>query len=369
MSRIKWARMLLLVLLLTALCIQPVMAQQDILSGDQLMEEEVNYETATVYIGDFEKTAGTAASPYYPLNYGVRFEEDNAKFVRYTVSRGDEVKAGDVLMEFYISGSSVEFTRMQMDLERLIETTEEGISSREEQLRIKRTELNGIEDPYEREKATLQLHRMEMELEQYKFQQQYSIDAQQEAVDEEEARRTTTQLLAPVDGIVTSVNFKQPDDAISNGETMVYMYSTDVMLLVLDNSIPNFRYNMSVTIEAGPPKNRISTTGRVVAADDSIDEADRTGKAYIQLDDYSVLAGLSSKQMANPSVTGSVVLVEDVTLVNREAVTMDNGNYFVIKLNDEGVVQKRYVNYGAGNVQSVWLMQGVEEGKTLVIDD
>lgn len=362
MSRIKIGSMLLLILLTALLCIQSGLAAEDILSGDQVSEEEINYETVVARKGTIEKKAGTSAEEYYPISYEVRFELDNAKFVEYTVSRGSEVKAGDVLMRFVIEGSDVEYTEMKMELERMIETAEEGIRVREAQIKAQKNEISAMTDALEKEKATLQLRRMETELQQYRFQQQYNIDIQQEAVDKEETNRTTTELLSPVDGVVTSVNFKQADDAISNGETMIYLYSTEVMLLYIDNSTAKLRYNMPVTVSVGPTKNRTELSGRVVAADDAIDETDRTGKAFIQLDTYD-----ESIKLRDPTLNGAVVKLDDVVLISKHALSNENGKQYVNKLVD-GVVQKRYVEVGASNTTDAWIITGVEEGETLIID-
>lgn len=362
MSRIKMGRTLLLIILAALLGVQPVLALEDIFSGDQTAEEEVNFETVVARKDAIEKKAGTSAEEYYPITYEVRFELDNAKFVEYTVSRGSEVKAGDVLMRFVIEGSDVEYTEMKMELDRMIETAEEGISVREAQIKAQKNEVASLMDALEKEKATLQLRRMETELQQYRFQQQYRIDIQQEAVDQEEINRTTTELLSPVDGVVTSVNFKQEDDAISNGETMIYLYSTEVMLLYIDNSTAKLRYNMPVTVSVGPTKNRTELSGRVVAADGAIDETDRTGKAFIQLDPYD-----ESIKLRNPTLNGSIVKLEDVVLIPKHAISNENGKQYVNKLVD-GVVQKRYIEVGASNTTDAWIITGVEEGETLIID-
>lgn len=362
MSRVD-SKKLLALLFCAALCFQGAgLAEQDIIAEDKMKVEEVRYNTETVVKGTFERTASNSVSEYYPLVYPLKFEGSNAKFIEYTVSRGDEVKAGDVLARFEITGSDAAMERMELELQRAEEALEDGLREREEQIRLKRVEISQTTDSYDREKKVLQLRKMEAEMEQYRFRQEYSIANQRDAVEEERENRAFNELIAPVDGVVSEIAYKKVDDAVSSSEVLITLSSTDVMLLSVDNSSGNFRYNMPVTVTVGTNKSSTDLTGRVVASDHAIDEVDKTGYALILLDPYD-----DDVKLRNPKVKASYMVLEDVVVVPRKAVTMENGKYYVNKLVD-GMVQKRYVQYGENNTSMVWLLQGVTEGEKLIID-
>ncbi len=359
MSRIDGMRLLAVFLLVALLS---GTAGADVLSGDQLKQEEVNYRTETVQTGTFEKTVSTSASEYYPLTKQVRYKYSNAKFIEYTVSRGEEVREGDVLARFRITGSVAEMERMELELKRAEEETERGLKDRDEQILRARAAVSEAADSYERERCSLALRRLEIEREQYADRRQYSLDNQRQAVEEARAAWEMDELVAPMDGVITDLTYKRPDDAVYAGEVLVTMYSTDVMLLHVDNAAGSFRYNMPVTITVGTNKARVDLTGRVVAADNALSDNHRTGHAFIQLDPYD-----ESVKLRNPKATGALIRVEDVLTISRKAATLESGKYFVTKLVD-GMVQKRYVNNGPSNTSTIWVLQGVSDGETLILD-
>lgn len=363
MSRINLKKQLLPLMICVLLCVSgAVCAEQDIIRSDMMTLEEVNYNTITVTSGTFDRPVTNSVSEYYPLVYPLKFDGVNAKFLEYTVKRGDEVKAGDVLARFSITGSDAAMERMELELQRAEEALREGLREREEQIRLKRNEVSEATDSYVREKKMLELRRLELEMEQYSFRQEHSIAQQREAVEEERENRAMNELIAPVDGIVDDVKYKKLDDAVSSSEVLITLSSTEVMLLRADNSSGNFRYNMPVTVTVGTNKSSTDLTGRVVASDHAIEEIDKTGHALILLDPYD-----ESINLRNPKVKASYMLLEDVLIVPRKAASLENGKYYVTKLTD-GMVQKRYVQYAESNTTYVWLMQGVSEGEVLIID-
>lgn len=364
MSRIRMKRLLLLIVAaLLAVSTAQASEAQDIIDAAQLTPQQINYKTTEVRVGSFTKQANATASEYYPLTYNVRFEQSNAKFVEYTVSRGDEVKAGDVLARFTITGSDVALTRLEMNLSRTQEETERGIAEREEAIAKLRAEIATEKDSYEREKKTISLRKLEIDLEQYRYRQQNSIDTLKESLDEERERRENNVLISPVDGIVSELAYKKVDDAISANETLVTISSEEVMLLRAKNDSGELRYNMPVQVVMGSNKQPVILTGRIVAADDAIPESERTGYVFVQMDPYDT----EEHKLRGPKLVADTMRVDNVLLIQRTAATLESGKYYVTKLTD-GMVQKRYIQFGVGNIQDIWVLEGVTEGETLIID-
>lgn len=366
MSRIDMRRLaafLLAVLLMGASAEAQETEQQDIIDASQLTPQQINYKTTEVIAGSFVKEATSSASEYYPLTYDVQFGQSNAKFVEFTVKRGETVKAGDVLARFYITGSDVAFTRMEKNLTRTKEETEKGISTREEAISRQRAQIAAMADGYEKEKALLALRKLETELEKYIHSQNYSIANQTKAYEEEKARRANNVLISPVDGVVTEMAYKKADDAVSASETLVTISSEEVLLLRVKNDGGSLRYNMPVVVKSGNNKQQVILSGRVVAADDVIPEQERTGYAFIELDPYDT----EEIRLRALKVTVNTIQLDNVTLVKRTAATLEAGKYYVTKLKD-GMVQKRYIKFGMSNTEYTWAMTGVEAGETLIID-
>ncbi len=364
MSRIKTARMLSLILTGLMLASGLAGAEEDILNAAELEPEQINYRTQTVTVGQISRSVNATATEYYPLTYPLRFDGAEAKFLEFTVARGDEVKAGDVLARFTITGSEVELTRMELKLQRLREENERGIQERTEAILQARAEAAAATDKYDKELKKLKLRRMEVELEQYCYRQEYSAAEQQKALDEEKARLANNVLISPVDGVVEKLSYKKADDAVSPSEVLMTISSTEVMLLRFDNSTSNkMRYNMPVTVSVGNNKQRYELTGRIVAADDVIDESERTGHAFVLLDPYDA----ENIKLRNMHVSGTIMQLDGVLTAPRSVITLESGKFSVSRLAD-GMVQKRYVQAVIIQPAGVWFMAGVNEGDTLIVD-
>ena len=365
MSRINSIRRAALLMAAMLLCMPAAQAEmtQDIIDVSTLTQQQINYKTVEAALGSYVREVSQSASEYFPLTYNVRFDQSNAKFVEFTVKRGQEVKKGDVMARFAITGSEVAFTRMEINLKRTEEDTRRGILDREEAIQKKRAEIAAMSSGYEQERAMLTLRKLEVELEQYKFRQQRSIDQQREAFEEEKERRANNVLLAPVDGVVSELAYKKVDDAVSPGETLAVISSEEIMLLRAKNERQELRYNMPVRVTVGNGKNQITLTGRVGAADDAIPEKERTGYLFVELDPYDS----ENIPIRSPKITGDTIRLDNVMVVQRSAATLEAGKYYVTKLKD-GMVQKRFVEFGMGSAQTAWILTGVEDGETLVLD-
>ena len=361
MSGIDRKRRIPILLLALALALLPGAVGEDLLSGDALKPETVNYRTATVRQGVYEKTVSGTASVCYPVTCQVCYEYSQAQFLEYAVSTGDAVKAGDVLARFRITGSAAEMTRMELSLTRAEEAAERELAERDAVIAAAAAEMSG--DPAQQEKQALILRRLEVERAQYVNRQNYLLENQRRDTKAAREALTMDALYAPADGVVTELAPRKADDPIAAGEALVTLQcSSDIMLLRLDNRAGNFRYNMPVTVTAGSRIDGITLSGRVAASDDIVPEGRRTGAAYVRLDPCE-----GDIPLTNLQVSAADIYVEDVMLVPRRAVTQEDGKYYVTKLTD-GRTQKRYVNVGHANTTDMWILQGVCEGETLILD-
>ena len=100
-----------------------------------------------------------------------------------------------------------------------------------------------------------------------------------------------------------------------------------------------------------------------MAADDAIPEKERTGYLFVELDPYDS----ENIPIRSPKITGDTIRLDNVMVVQRSAATLEAGKYYVTKLKD-GMVQKRFVEFGMGSAQTAWILTGVEDGETLVLD-
>ena len=145
------------------------------------------------------------------------------------------------------------------------------------------------------------------------------------------------------------------------GETLVTVKSGESMLLLVQNG--GLRYNMPIQVQIGSKPNEVYLTGRVVAADDAIPQNERSGFALIELDPYD------KEKYSIPEpvkvITGDSL--NNVLLIPNRAVNQEADKKYVLKYTD-GVVQKRYIHPAMNNYQYTYVLEGVEEGETLILN-
>ena len=160
---------------------------------------------------------------------------------------------------------------------------------------------------------------------------------------------------------MSELSYIKSGETLPQGESLMVLYNPDVVWLQVTDASATLRYNMEVSIETGTPKNRVSFSGRVVAADNILPDALRRGTAFIELRDLP-----DKVNWSNTSIRADVVSMEQVLLVNRMAVESDTGGSFVYLLKD-GTLHKRQVVRAGQGTEAAWILTGLEEGQEVVI--
>lgn len=354
-----------LIALLLACAPLSLAESESLISQDLIAADTVNYRTITVERGDFAPTLTASCEEYYPETYSLGLEEGNAWFEKYYVSRGDEVKKGDVLASFTVETNEVELASLRLDLQNAQKALENRMEEEEEAALERQRTLLKTSDSYEREMILLQSERAELVCEQFELNQLRTIAQIEEKIDEILARQAGNKIISPVDGIVLSVEHKREGRPVYAGEILVVVCGTDNMLVRVDNASGLFKYGMEIPIEVSINKERIQLSGRVVGADTLIPTNERSNKSYIRLDlpiDYE------GKKPTRASAVAKQFSLTDVTLVKRSALKQHGVEYYVTVLSD-GVPIKKFVNCANfTNSQMAWVLQGLEPGDEIIID-
>jgi biotin carboxyl carrier protein len=215
------------------------------------------------------------------------------------------------------------------------------------------------EETKEQCKQMLGEKKQQAELQHYQYLQQRSVDALKQEKKTEQEKLNGYILTAPEDGKVFDFANIQAGDPVTAGQTLMTFVQTDVVQLQVRNSAGELRYNMPVKVTVGRRNARTVLTGRIVAADGAIPQKERTGFAYISVE--------TDKEMIDPKITAETVRLDNVLVVARNAVVMENGKYYVTKLAD-GMLQKRCIGFGMNSTSDAWIIHGVVSGDTLIAD-
>ncbi len=351
LDKMKRLLLLALALLLTVSAVKAT--GQSLIDPEKLQDQQISLETIQVETGSFIKEYNVPALVHYPLQWELKNDKYDAIFAEFAVKENEKVQKGDVLARLTVETSNAALERLEREIVRLEEEMKLGIQQRNEEIkRLENTNADGLE----KEKNDILLKKAKVELEHFAYLQQRSLDALKQEKKLEQEKQNGYTLIAPADGIVTDFAKMKTGDPVPADSTLMTFVQTDVVQLRISNSSGDLRYNMPVKVTIGK-KSTTVVSGRVVAADGSIPEHKRTGYAYIRVE--------TEDELVEPKLSAEIVRLDNVLVVDRGAVVPENGKHYVTKLVD-GMLQKRYIGFGANNTDQVWLIHGVAAGDTLI---
>ena len=291
-----------------------------------------------------------------------RWTEGSVRFDEFYVTSGTEVSKGDVLARFTTEENQVALEEKQLALERAQRDFTLGKQQRQDQIKQAEAALNGLSS-YEARIQALNIQKLQSQYDQYVYQTEYSLAAQQEEIQKLQSQISETVLVAPFDGIVDSVVSFNQGDKVDPSQVLVTMYASDRLLISAEDAEGAYRYNMPVTVQIGNNDEVETYTGRVISASNILPAALKQGQALIELDG-KLDPALAKRKVA---VTGNDVDLHNVLLVNRSAIKKDESRRYVYVLDGE-TVKKRYVVEGENNMSTTWILDGLTEGQTLILD-
>lgn len=323
---------------------------------------QTNYKTVTVKKGDCEKETTGNATIFYTMDRNLYWENDRAYFQEVRVEQGQEVKTGDVLMVFETEEKLFELESLKRKLLRSQEGKVEQNVEKLEEINTAKDRLQYLEG-YELQIAELKIEKLQAAYEQFLYQKDKEITQLQEQIKELSEASGQHTLTAPFDGVIDEIVKLNEGDPVENGQYLISMYSDDRLLLKADDSQGKLRYNMEVTVEAGQGDDLKIYKGKVITAPNVLPSTIGNTMTLIELDE-----AVLSEQLISPiKYRGITEAAYDVLYVESKAIRRDGVKEFVYLL-DEDMIRKRYVKTALDTLRDVWILDGLEEGQTLIVD-
>ena len=335
----------------------------ELIAPEKIVADEVKYNTCTVERTTLVKPITMGASEYYPLVMTVNYKGDPAVYAETLVKRGQEVKAGDPLLRVTVLYDAVEMSELELAFQRAQEAYESGVKDRQEDIDALQRDLAAETDEYQRRVLQLRLKKQKLALEQYIYQQEYDLENRRDQIARLTERHEDNVVYAPADGVVGDLVYFREGDRLYNGTMVCQIASQDVMLLAARDG--RLRYGQRVQVETGVSKERVTFTGRVVSASDCLDGV-VSDYALVEIDPECDVSGIKWRAS---KIFADDVRLDNVLLIDRRAVSLNGGNYIVTKLTPDGVTQKRYINQGMMTQAGTWVLQGLNEGDVVIIDN
>ena len=328
------------------------------------LNESPPYKTTEVIKGEYSKQAFCNANLYYPIAENLTFRVDGADvlFVEYLVETDQKVKKGTPLASFKIEYDAVALEERELQLKRANESYQTELQTR--QTAIADIEKNNIALPegLDKEISKLKVLKSKLDYEKFKLESEENLSKQAKELEDYKSSLAVTQLFAPMDGIISSINEIANSEIVKPDFVLATMHSEDTVLLEAADEAGILRYHMAVTIEVGNAEGKSTLNGIVISSPNILSDGLSVGTAYVQILDAPDDITWSN----NITVHAKPVNIENVLLVDTAAVFFNNKSPYVTILED-GKLHKRYFTAGGNNADYYWILQGLKEGQTVIM--
>jgi multidrug efflux pump subunit AcrA (membrane-fusion protein) len=336
-----------------------------LLAGDTVYVQESAVpgysETMTLEYQDFTVTASAGVSVYYPEQTSVTYESDygNAQFVEWLVLVGDEVTEGQPIMTITVPVDEIAVTELELKTERLANEKADIESDNKAAVKAKKSEISAASGD---EKALLENELKQMEL----TGEQQLNDAEERLNDAKEelaaayAAREQTEVLAPCDGTILSLESYRKDDVISPDTSVGIICNKAEALYDFKDSTSVMRYGESVTLKdmRGTEFSGVMVSCSALGLTESLQGENAVLKCLDELEEAKRY-GLE--------VQYNVVDLEHVLVVPTSAVYTDTYGTYVIELYGDST-RRRYFTPGKTANGKYLVIDGLEAGIVLVTE-
>jgi hypothetical protein len=290
--------------------------------------------------------------------------------VEILVERNNTVKAGDPVAKIRGQADPIAMAQAKIDLLNAQNALAQGIASRESSIAQLQLRLAAETDAFEQEILSLTIQKQQLQLAQYRTQQEQTVTRLQTQLSQLESQNTLDTIYATADGRVTQVIRTTKEMELSPGTNLLTISDPSVTLYRESLNSDTLVYGRAVTNYSAV--SNTSYTGTIVGAPNILPASSGMTVGYVKMD-----LSPEKKPTAMQLEMNSVEL-DNVLLVPYKAVQSDVSNsgypdYYVMVLRDgEKVKCPVSVLYRTGRENYLsedtkyFILRGVNEGDILV---
>lgn len=335
---------------------------QEEMNEELILPQQANYRTVSAEMADYVKTGKSAGSVEYPVRVKLAAQKDDSRLREVLVSKGDEVKQGDILAILETEENAVELEELRVALTRAEENLIKGQTSRQSDIQDAREEAEEYSD-YKLRMAELQIEKEQIAFEQFVYQTEFEIEQLKKQIGELEEEAQKNILTAPFDGIIDGVGDFKTGDLVDKDDVLVSMFSPETFQVEVTDAIGSLRYNADVTITTSSTDGEKEYSGVVVSAPNILPGELSQESIWIRFNEDVEF----KKTWGNLYCSYDTEQLQNILLVDKGAVDREEGKVYVYVL-DGDAVQKRFVMVGLSNMESYWVLDGLEEGQSVILD-
>ena len=337
------------------------------LDKPQAENSKGNYKVYTLEKGTFTEAAlkQTLGREYINVpTVELEIKEGTVKFGEYVVEGWmDYVEKGEVLATIQTEVDELTIEEAQLKLTRLQERyakAEAKLAEDLEDLRVKRTITY---NDYERFVIDVEAEQLKLDWELSKRNYEKKIADATEKLNDLKNSKDATEITAPDSGFVIFSTRYPAGKEIENGAYICHILTSDKYYVQTGNQGDQFGFGMTVNFR----RMEEVVEGTVISGGSpalygNLD----TGKATFLVGFEEEIPTGNRWQSDEVVMEGNLKTVENVVLVPKQAVTVEDDNYYVTVLKEDGSLLKTEFIPGGNNSDEYWVYEGLNEGVQIV---
>lgn len=341
-------------------------------------EDDIVTETyTTVKRGDMgANIRDVRVNAYFPNIEYTNFPSTTGT-IRYkdiTVQTGDYVKVGDVVGHITVEydksplvQKELELKRMQERYATLVEDNEKSLADYLEDVEEQYEdsyERDGKYDDYTHDINMIYYNQKVRQWENTKKAQLERIQEAEDALKEYKETLTVTEVKATKEGWVRWVdNYRTEGDIVNAWDTILIITTSDKVFISLDNYANRLAYGDEVTLSLGGNstyKARVLSPS-AMSSYTSMQTKNVIMEVECNFEDVMFSRGLT--------ISGDTNTMRNVLLVDRNAVTVVEDEFYVTVVREDGTKVKQTFIPGGSDNDYYWVFTGLEEGTVLLCNN
>lgn len=339
----------------------------DALNNPKTETNQGNYKVLTLEKGTFAESAlkQTLGRAYINIpTVELEVKEGEVKFGEYLIEGWmQSVESGDVIATIQTEVDELTIEEAELKLTRLKERYQKAETKLAEDLEDLKFERTITYNDYERFVIDVKCKQLQLDWEKAKRNYEKQIaDASEKLSDLRESKNSTT-VTAPVGGYVIFSTKHAAGKEMENGDYICHILTSDDFYVQTSNQAEQFAFGMTVNFRnMDEVVEGTVISGGSPALYGNLD----TGKATFSVGFSDTTPSTNWRQADDLVMEGNLKTVENVVLIPKQAVTVEDDNYYVTVLKEDGNLLKTEFIPGGSNSDQYWVYEGLEEGTQIV---
>ena len=349
---------------------QQEVAKEDYLKIDipKQQEETVDnhYQVHTLTIGIFEERAITQSLKRSYINVPtVRLDVDGleACFGEYIADSMQYVEEGDVIATVHTEVDEIAIEEARLKLQRLEERYQAAESQMIEDLEAIIAEKDRFYKDFDKKIEDIHYKQRQLDWEYEKYNYESRIEAVKEEINKLTEIGKIYEVTANTAGYVEYRKEYYVGEDIEDGDYICHIMKANEVYVVTDVQAEQFYYGMNVEFDG---RNGL-IPGKVVNGGSWALYGNLNPDMVIfKLTLEDDISQLDKSGFNNLKMDGNLKTVKNVVLVPKKAVEVQNKEYFVTLLKEDGTFLKTEFIPGGSNDEFYWVLNGLTEGMQVI---